>query len=75
MLYILTTTLDDFCTSCDVLLKTMQRIVNKGKLGHYLMMLLNMRPMTMLMMMLTMMLMTMTMVDDVCSAVASERGK
>ena len=72
---ILTITLDDLCTSCDVLLKTMQRIVNKEKLGHYLMMLLNMRLMTMLMMMLTMMLMRMTMVDDVCSAVASERGK
>ena len=72
---ILTITLDDFCTSCDVLLKTMQRILDKEKLGHYLMMLLNMRPMTILMIMLTIMLMTMTKVDDVCSAVASERGK
>ena len=72
---ILTITLDDLCTSCDVLLKTMQRILDKEKLGHYLMMLLNMRPMTMLMIMSTMMLMTMTKVDDVCSAVASERGK
>ena len=71
---ILTITLDNICTSCDVFLKTMQRIVDKEKQGHYLMMLFNMGPMT-LMMMLTMMLMMMIMVDDVCSAVASERGK
>ena len=54
---------------------TMQWIFDKEKFSHYLMMPLNMRPMTMMMMMSTMMLMTMTMVDDVCSAVASERGK